>query len=96
MVLEIQIQSLIFSFVFGLFFSLVYNLIYKHLYSGRLIFRVFINLIFVITNIIIYFIFLKIMNNGIIHTYFLIMLIIGFIVGNIKTRVIRKYKLEVF
>lgn len=96
MVLELQIQSLIFSLVFGMFFALMYNLFYKHLFKGKIVIRVITNLIFVSSNTILYFLLLKIINNGIIHSYFLIILGIGFIIGNIKTRKIRKYRLEYF
>ena len=94
--LELQIQSLIFSFVFGMFFALMYNVFYKYLFKGKIIIRVIINLIFVLFNTILYFLLLKIINNGIIHSYFIIALAIGFIISNIKTRKIRKYRLECF
>ena len=93
--LEIQIQSLVFSLVFGMFFSLLFNLFYKYLFRGKFIFKLLINLFFVIVNTLLYFGLLCIINEGIIHLYFLIMLIIGFFVGNIKTRKIRKYTLDI-
>jgi len=96
MTLEIQIQSLIFSLVFGMFFALMYNLFYKHLFRGKIVVRVLINLIFILCNTILYFLMLKIINNGIMHSYFIMMVVLGFILGNIKTKKIRKYKLEYF
>lgn len=92
--LEIQIQSLIFSFVFGLFFSLMFNIFYRFLFKGRLPIKIISNLVFVLANIFLYFLLLKIINEGIIHFYFIIMLILGFILGNKKTKKIRTYKLE--
>lgn len=94
--LELQIQSLIFSLVFGMFFALMYNLFYKYLFRGIVVIRFIVNLIFVISNTTLYFLLLKTINNGRIHSYFLIMLVIGFIIGNVKTRKIRKYRLEYF
>lgn len=92
--LEIQIQSLIFSLVFGMFFSLMFNLFYKRLFCGKLILRVVTNLIFITINTLLYFEILRMINNGIIHLYFIIAMIIGFVLGNVKTKVIRKYRLE--
>lgn len=90
--LEIQIQSLIFSFVFGLYFSLLFNLFYKFLFKDKKIYTLLINLIFVLMNIILYFILLKVINNGILHMYFIGLLFLGFIIGNRQTRKLRKYK----
>ena len=92
--LELQIQSLIFSFVFGLFFSLMFNLFYKYLFRGKVFFRIISNFIFVMANTLLYFLCLKLINNGIIHIYFIIMLFLGFILGNKKTKTIRKFKLD--
>lgn len=90
MILEIQIQSLVFSLVFGMFYALMYNLFYGVLFKGKKIIRVFTNLIFECSIFILYFIFLKIINSGIIHWYFLLMLIVGFTIGNAKAIKIRK------
>ena len=92
--LEIQLQSLIFSIIFGMFFALMFNLFYRVLFRGKIVFRLITNFIFVIANALLYFLLLKIINNGIIHLYFIIMLFLGFFIGNKKTKVIRKYKLS--
>lgn len=87
--LETQIQSLITSFVYGMYLSLAYNIVYKYLYSDKILIKIIANLIFTITHSIIYFIFMKLINEGIIHVYFVILLIIGFIIGNKKTKSVR-------
>jgi len=94
MVLEQQIQSLIFSLVFGMLYALMYNLFYKQLFKGKLIVRIIFNLLFTITNTTLYFFVLTLINNGIIHLYFLIMLSVGSVIGNISTRKIRRHDLE--
>lgn len=93
--LELQIQSLIFSFIFGMFFSLMFNLFYKYLFRGKSWFRFITNMIFVFFHVILYFSLLMMINDGRIHLYFIIMLTLGFIIGNKKTKKIRKYRLEV-
>jgi hypothetical protein len=82
----VQIKSLTFSFFYGIFFSFILNINYKYIYSGLLIYRTITNLLFVINNVLIYFIILKKINNGIIHPYFFIMTLIGFFVFNSKVR----------
>ena len=94
--LEIQIQSLIFSLVFGMFFALMYNLFYKYLFKGKVVIRAIVNILFVSFNTMLYFFLMQIINNGIIHSYFLLMVVVGFTISNIKTRRIRKYRLEYF
>ena len=89
MTLEIQIQSLLTSFVYGLFLSFTFNILYKYLYHNKKILRIVIDILYTLTFTIIYFSILIMINNGIVHPYFLIMLIMGFITGNKKTKNIR-------
>lgn len=87
--LEIQIQSLIVSFVFGLFVSLLYNLLYFILYNRNKIILVISNLFFSISLSLLYFYIMFIINDANIHPYFISLMVIGFILGNIKTKKIR-------
>ncbi len=87
--LEIQIQSLIYSFVYGLFFSYLLNLNYRILFMSRRLIQIFANFFFVLDNVFLYFILLRYINQGIFHTYFFLLLILGFIVGNTVTKKIR-------
>ena len=88
--LEIQIQSIVFSFVFGLFLSLIYNLFYFFLYNNFLILKILSNIIYSISMSLLYFNINYLINSGIIHPYFIFLIIIGFILGNFKTRIIRR------
>lgn len=90
MSLEIQIQTLAFSLIYGMFFSLIMNLNYKYIFNSKLYYKVIINLLFVIGMVLLYFILLRKINNGIFHSYFIIMIILGFFIGNYKTKVLRK------
>lgn len=87
--LELQIQSLSISFTYGLFLSLTYNLLYFLLYYKNKIMKIIFNIIFTLLNVLLYFNIMLLINNGSIHIYFLIILIVGFFVGNAKTRSIR-------
>ena len=86
MSLELQIQSIAFSIFFGLFTSLTFNLLYPFLFKTKKVLKVIITLIYVLLNVSLYFYFLFLINYGNIHNYFLISLIIGFLIGNRKTK----------
>lgn len=92
--LEIQIQSLISSFVYGLFLSLLYNIFYKYLYHKKTIINLISNFLFTILNVLFYFFMLMLINKGILHVYFLISLISGFLLGNKTTKKIRTKDIE--
>jgi len=91
MSLEVQIQSLIYSFVFGVFFSYTVNLNYRYLFSSKKVFKIIMNLLFVLVHVLLYFILLRKINSGVLHIYFLLMIIFGFLFGNYYSRKIRKY-----
>jgi hypothetical protein len=80
MPIDIQIKSLLFSLFFGFVFSILLRLNYRYIYNGHIILRIVINLMFVIDNVLIYFIVLKRLNDGIIHFYFLLMILLGFVI----------------
>lgn len=87
--LIVQIQSLVYSFVYGYFFSFLLNWNYHFLMAKHIIVRVLINLFFVIDNVLLYFILLKIINSSVFHIYFLFMIILGFLYGNNYTKKMR-------
>ncbi len=88
--LKIQVQSFIYSFLYGMFFSLALNLNYRFLYQSRKWVKLVITVLFIIDHALLYFIILKHINEGIVHIYFFIMIVIGFMVGNRKCKLLRK------
>ncbi len=81
MSINIQITSLLFSLLFGALFSLFLRINYKYIYKGPIVLKILINIMFVTDNILLYFIILKRINNGIVHTYFLLMILLGFVIA---------------
>jgi len=79
MSLKLQIFSLIFSLIYGFIFYLLMLINKKYLYNHKLSF--IIDILFVLNNVLIYFIILRKINNGIFHIYFLIVFIIGFLIS---------------
>lgn len=90
MELEIQIQSIVFSIAFGMFFSLIFNLSYKYIIQSKGLYKCLANFVFILDFVIIYFLIIKLINNAIIHFYFLLAILFGFFIGNRKTKLIRK------
>lgn len=88
--LNTQIATLIFSFLYGIFFSLFLTLNYKLIYGEIKIYKIIITFLFVLTNVFIYFLILRKINNGIFHTYSIIMIIIGYTIENILAKEITK------
>ena len=79
MSLSEQIISMVFSFIYGIVISVLYNFNYNLLFSKRTIFKVIFNLLFVFDLVLLYFLIMKKINGGIIHPYFYLLIILGFI-----------------
>lgn len=79
------------SFLFGIIFSLQLSLTYKFIYSDKKIYKIIFTFLLVLVNTLLYFILLKKFNNGILHPYGILFIIIGFIVEIfVKTLVVKK------
>ena len=84
-----QIITIFVSFIFGIIFSLQLSLTYK--YSNKKIFKVIFSFLIVLVNTLFYFILLKKFNDGILHVYGIIFIIIGFIVEIfVKSFIVKK------
>lgn len=81
MSLDIQLYSLGFSFVFGLVFSFFIKINYKVLFESRKTIKIIGDFLFLMAMSLLYFLCIKLINNGILHIYFFIMFILGWIVG---------------
>lgn len=88
--LNIQLISIVFSFIYGMFFSFLLNLNYKYLYKSSGVVKIFINLIFIYDNTLLYFIILRYINNGILHYYFIIFILLGFsFINKVSSKIIK-------
>ncbi len=87
--LKIQIISLLFSFFYGVAFSSLVNINYELLFKKRKKYRIIYTLIFVLIMALLYFFLLQKINNGIMHVYFLMIILIGFYISFPITKKIR-------
>ena len=81
MILRIQILSLLFSFGYGNIVFWLLELNYKLLYEGKIFYRIIISFLFVMFISLLYFIGLLKINNGVLHLYFFISLLTGYLVS---------------
>jgi len=89
MILSIQIYSLLFSFLYGIIFHILLEINYKFLYNDNLILKIIYTTIFIIFNTLLYFICIKKINNGIIHIYFLLSILAGYLVSKLLLKKLR-------
>lgn len=77
MILEVQIKTLFYSFLFGIYFSLFVTINYKMTIKLKKVYRIISTFLVIFINIILYFIMLMKINNGIIHLYSILVIILG-------------------
>ena len=83
MSLDTQIYSFIFSFVFGIFFYIVLGLFSKFIYSKKLFIKIVSSFIFSVGLSLLYFYVLLRINNGYLHLYFFLMILLGYFISQI-------------
>lgn len=81
MSLKVQIITTVYSFIFGILFYIFSKYNYKKVLNKNFAIKFFMANLFSIIFSIIYFLILKKMNEGIIHPYLFLSLILGFFVG---------------
>ena len=77
MELVIQIKSLLFSFFFGIVFSIVIDTFEKIIYHKKLTFQIINTFLISVFFCLLYFICIKKINYGVIHVYFILMILLG-------------------
>jgi len=95
MKLKTQIITFIFSLLFGFYFSFVLN-IFKKIILKTKVLKILISFIIIFINAFIYFLVLLKLNNAILHPYYLISFIFGFLLENVTfyllKRIVKKNK----
>ncbi len=86
----VQIKTIIVSFLFGIFFSIVLGFNYKFIIGGRKVLGIILTFMFVIVNVLLYFIIMRRINYGIFHQYEILSIILGFFCENLAHRFIYK------
>ena len=79
MPLIIQIYSFVFSFLFGIFFEILLSINSKFIYSSNLFVKIISSIIFILFNKLLYFFIIFRINYGVLHIYFLLSILLGYI-----------------
>lgn len=84
--LTIQIYSFLYSFLFGIFFKFLLDLFYMFIVKCKFLLNLFLSFLFIFILSVLYFTILLFINNGVLHIYFLIMIMVGYFFANIGKR----------
>lgn len=91
MILKVQVITFIFSLLFGMYFSFLIDINHKIIYDSRRLYRLPTTFFLIVGNAMLYFWGLEHLNNGILHFYLLLAIIIGFIIEHyLYTRFVKK------
>lgn len=89
--LIIQIKTIVVSFLFGIYFSFFLSICYQFIYNKKEWIKLIFTPIIIILNTILYFLFIKKINNGVFHIYEILCIILGCICQVFVSKVIVKY-----
>lgn len=81
MTVNIQLITFIFSFLYGIIASFLFKLNYKIVNNLKKVFNNILTIIFTLDVLIIYVILVYYLNNGYLHIYFIMTLLVGIYVG---------------
>ena len=72
-------------------FYILLEVNYKIIYESKLFIKIVYSLLFLLVNTLLYFIILIKINNGIVHVYFLLSIILGYVLAySIKVKLFKK------
>lgn len=77
--LKLQIISLVFSFVYGILIYFLLELFDKIIFNNKIYVKLIFSLFFSLFVSVIYFIIMLYINNAILHYYFFIMIVLGYL-----------------
>lgn len=83
MVLNIQLYSLGVSFLYGILLFVLLEISSKFIYSFNIWVKVIFSFLFVMFNTFLYFIILMYVNNGYVHLYFFLCILLGYVCSNL-------------
>lgn len=91
MMLEEQIISLLFSLFYGMLMALLTTINYKVFFSSNLFIQILGTFLLIVIILLGFYCGLIFINNGVIHPYFILMLVSGYCIGNVNYKKILVY-----
>ena len=92
MLLSQQILTIIISIIYGCFFYLLVLLNKKILFDKNIVKRLITNILFIVDMVLIYFIIIKYVNNGVLTYYSYLLIILGVLIQNYIMNKLKTYK----
>lgn len=88
---EIQLLSFLVSFIFGVLFAFLNELNNKFIFKQKPHFKVIITFLFILNLSLLYLMLIYNINGGIIHIYFFIFILLGYLISFRKIKNVLKY-----
>lgn len=82
----IQLFCIVVSFFYGYFLYYFNNFNYKIIENKNILIKIIISILYVFNVSLVYVVFLYYINNGILHIYFILFIIIGYLGASVKKR----------
>lgn len=89
--LQVQIYLILYSFIYGFILSILLDINYAFIYKKKLFIKYIISFLFAINASFIYFFFLQKINNGILHIYSFLWILIGFTLSHFTVTYLDKH-----
>ena len=81
--LNIQIKSLLFSFSFGFILYFIIDVFNKIVTKFKMVGKIIATLLFTLLLAVLFFIGLVYINNGYLHIYFIVLIIVGYMISKL-------------
>ena len=91
MILAIQIKTLLYSFLFGIYFSIFITLNYRITNKLKKNLKIISTFLVIFINVLFFFLILMKVNNGIIHIYSILAILLGSILEYYLHHLFEKY-----
>lgn len=88
--LHTQITTLLFSLGYGFIFSFLLDIVHKYYLKWSKFIQIIFAFLYVITSSIVYFYILLKINNALLHPYFIILFIFGFLLEFVMKKTFKK------
>lgn len=89
--LHTQIVTLLFSLGYGILFASILDIIHKPLFKMKPFFQILISFLFVIGSALLYFFILLNLNKAILHPYFILLFLLGFVIESIIKKIGKRF-----
>lgn len=88
--LHTQVVTLLFSLGYGILFATILDMIHKPLFKLKTMWQILLSFLLVIGSAFLYFFILLNLNKAILHPYFILLFLLGFVLESVMKRMGKK------